>query len=46
MEKNYSLQAGLEDDAYLPVREFLPQGPTLKMKGPDVGYSGRNSRAE
>jgi hypothetical protein len=35
----------LEDDAYLPGGEFLPQGPTLKIKGSDVGYSGRNSRA-
>lgn len=45
MYKIYSLQAVLEDDAYLPEGEFLSQGPTLKIKESDVGYSGRNSRA-
>jgi hypothetical protein len=41
MDKIYSLQAVLEDDEYLPEGEFLPEEPTLKIKG----YSGRNSRA-
>jgi hypothetical protein len=35
----------LEDEAYLPEGEFLPQGLTLKIKESDGGYSGRNSRA-
>jgi hypothetical protein len=45
MDNIYSLQAVLADDACLPEGDFLPQGPSLKIKRSDVGYSGRKSRA-